>query len=107
METAIHTGSDSIFASYKKLQQRPEIKKEISKSDRLASLSTSDDWKALQEVIDAHIQQLTDLRSVSPEDTVEAVGFRYLASQIAIEHLKEIRNLPDRVNKQLKQKDGK
>jgi len=98
-QEAIHAGSDAIFASYHKMRERPEVKQVISKRERLARLANSHNWKAVKEVIDEYIQVLKELRSITPSDTVEAVGFRFLASQIAIEYLEDIRDLPERARK--------
>lgn len=105
-EQAIHAGSDAIFASFKKLQEKPVIKKEISHREKLARLAGSDDWKAVIEVIDRYILQLEALPLNTENETVEAVGFRYLASRVTIDYLKDIRDLPERTKKALKKDEA-
>jgi len=101
-EEAIHAGSDAIFASYRKLQEKPQIKREKSRQERVSNLDKSDSWKAISETIDIYIQSLKDLRGITSNDTVEAVGFRFLASQLAIEYLENVKELPSRAAKALK-----
>mgnify|MGYP000850948335 CR=1 FL=1 len=93
-EGAIVPGSDAIFASYKKLKDVPVIKHKATQSERLARLANSSNWKAMVEVIDSYILYLKELRSITEKDSVEAVGFRFLASQVAIEYLEKIKNGP-------------
>lgn len=102
-ETAIAPGSDAIFASYKKVLKRPEVKAKLTQKDRLARLASSSSWKEVVKIIDKYIEHLTELRSIDPKDTVEAVGFRFLASQVAIEYLRSIKSIPERAKKTIKE----
>lgn len=102
IETAIHAGSDSLFASYQKLQEKPVIKQEITKRQRLARLAASDDFQAFAEVIDLHIDHLTRLSAITPTDTMETGYLRTLACQLAIEKLKDLKELPERAKKEQK-----
>lgn len=104
-ESAIAPGSDAIFASYKKLKDVPIVKHKVTQSERLARLATSSNWKALVEVIDDYILHLTELRSITENDSVESVGFRFLASQVAIDYLKRIKETPLRAKKTLTKDD--
>ncbi|MBI5954451.1 MAG: hypothetical protein HY865_22570 [Chloroflexi bacterium] len=86
----------SVFESFQKLVEKPVIKKEITKQSKIASLSSSDGFKALQEVIDQYIEGLRNLPVDPNKDSVESIGFRYLASQVTIEYLKDLRDMPRR-----------
>jgi hypothetical protein len=105
-EEAILPGNISIFSSYRKMQERPEVKQKKSESEKIARLDRSESFRALRDVIDRRIADLRELRSITPNDSVEAVGFRYLASQIAIEYLEEIRDLPARKRKFLEKHEN-
>lgn len=106
METAIHSGADAIFTSHKKLQERPQIKQSTQQQERLARLSNSDDFKALVKVIDGYIDKLKIAPALSKDDTVEAIGYRYLASSLAIEFLEEIKSYPERQAKLISKKNN-
>lgn len=95
----------SVFESFDKLTKRPEIKKQVTKQGKIASLANSDSWKALQEVIDDYIKSIENINIDPVKDTVEAVGFRYLASRATIEYLRDIRNLPERYKALLKDEE--
>lgn len=88
--------SSAIFDTYKKLTEKPVVKKEITKQDRIASLANSDSFKELQQVIDMWIESLKNIPIDPQKDTVESVGFRYLASDVTINYLQDLRDMPDR-----------
>lgn len=98
-EQAIHAGSDAIFASYHKMQERPEVQHKISEREKLARLANNENFRILKKIIDQRIQELTELTSINQGDTVESVGFRFLAAKIAKEYLEEIRDLPEKYRK--------
>jgi hypothetical protein len=86
----------AVFESFQKLTERPVIKKEITKQSKIASLANSTAFKELQkEVIDTWIEDLRNIPVDPKTDTVETVGFRYLASQVTIEYLTRLRNMPE------------
>ena len=88
--------SGSIIDTYQKLTEKPVIKKEITSRDRIASLANSDSFKEFIKEIDERIEFLSNIPIDPIADTPESVGFRYLASRIAIENLTDLRNLPER-----------
>ncbi len=89
----------AVFDSFKKLVERPSVKQEITKQKKIASLAGSDSFKALKEVIDYFIADLRNIPVDPKKDTVESVGFRYLVSQVTIEYLTDIRDMPERYKK--------
>lgn len=94
-EQAIHSGSDAIFASYRKVQERPEIKHKLNEKEKIARLFNSDSFRELKKVIDKRIEELSELAGITPGDTVESIGFRFLVAQTVKEYLKEIRDYPE------------
>lgn len=87
---------NSILESFQRLTERPVIKKQTTTQSKIANLADSDSFKALQEVIDVWIQELQSIPINPKTDTPESIGFRYMASQVAIEYLKDVKNLPKR-----------
>lgn len=104
-EQAIHAGSDTIFASYHKLQERPEVRHKVNEREKIARLANNDNFKELKKVIDRRIQELTELTDIGPGDTVESIGFRFIAAKIAKEYLEEIRDLPEKYKRFTTKKD--
>ena len=94
-EQAIHSGSDAIFASYRKVQERPEIKHKKKEKEKIARLANSDSFRELKKIIDKRMEDLTELTGITPGDTVESIGFRFLVAQTVKEYLKEIRDYPE------------
>lgn len=92
----------AVFETFEKLTERPVIKKVTTSQTQIASLVNSDGFKALQEIIDRSITSLKDIPVDPKTDTPESVGFRYLASRVAIEYLQELRDLPQRQAELLK-----
>jgi hypothetical protein len=88
--------SGSIIDTFKKLTEKKAIKKEITNRDKIASLANSDSFSALVDDINEKIEALRNIPINPLTDTPESVGFRYLASQVTIEYLTEIRDLPER-----------
>jgi len=93
METAIHADT-SVLNAFNSIKSA-KVGHSNTLNDSLKRLSGDDGFKALQRVIDGHIKQLEEMQgAVEPSDSVEAIGFKFLACRIAIERLKVIRNLP-------------
>lgn len=90
METAIHS---DVLQAFGELKKRPEIKHKESDADQVAMLAKDEGFQALQRVIDKQIENLEQMKMGVPE-SLEAVGFRFLACQIAAEQLRYIRDLP-------------
>jgi UDP-N-acetylglucosamine:LPS N-acetylglucosamine transferase len=93
----------AVFETYKKLTDLPVIKQETTRQSKIATLASSDGFKAVQEMIDQWINDLRNIPIDPQKDTVESVGFRYMASKVTIEYLESIRNMPERykeINKQ-------
>ena len=96
----------AVIDSFQKLVECPVIKEQSNKQEKISSLANSDGFSALQEVIDSFIKDLKDIPIDPKKDDVNSIGFRYLASRVAIEYLESIRDMPDRFAKILK-KDEK
>lgn len=97
METAIHADK-SVLSAFEKLKAKPEIQHSQNETDQLKLLAKDEGFKALQVVIDRQIDQLNEMR-LKDNEGLEAIGFRFLACQVAIEQLRFIRNLPEALAK--------
>lgn len=95
--SAIPAGS--VLDSFQKLTERPVIKQEATRQTKIASLANADGFTALQEVIDQWIKDLEQLPIDPLKDDVTSVGFRYLASRVTIDYLKDLRDMPERYRK--------
>lgn len=106
-ENAIQPGADAIFASYTALKEKPVIKQKVTQKEKLARLADYEGWKEMEAVIQGHIDGLKNL-PINPEtDTVESIGFRYLASDIAIGYLQDILEQPQRAKAIQAKKENK
>lgn len=96
METVVPT---KVFTTYKKLKE--VTPKELNRDDQnLALLSDTAGWSVLKGIIESQIESLNALNgAISPEDTVEAVGFKFLAANIASYHLQSIINIVEATRK--------
>lgn len=86
----------AVLDTFQKVIESKVIKEEMTSQKQIASLANSDGFKALQEVIDRYISLLQNIPIDPKTDSPESIGFRYLASRVAIEYLQEVRDLPDR-----------
>lgn len=93
METAIHADA-SVLKSFETLKKKPQINHQKTDADNIKLLSGDNGFKALQSVIDKQIESLMEMK-LSGGESLESVGFRFLACQVAIEQLRYVRNLPD------------
>jgi len=67
-------------------------------------------WEALKELIDKRINALERLFTINSEtDTPESIGYRYMALQNVIQHLKSIKEFPEHLleAKKLHEQRGK
>jgi len=99
--------SGAVLDSFSKLIEKPVIKKQSAIQDKIANLVNSDNWKAMQEVIDQWIESLSNIPVNPNEDSVESVGFRYLASKVTVEYLTDLKNMPQRFTDMKKQAEEK
>ncbi len=97
METAVP--SSDIIRTFKKIEETVlPAEKVAEKSDAQIGLLAQDPrWMAFQEVIDGMITSLEAVENIEVNDSVEAVGFKFLVSRLAAAQLKAIRNLPDAI----------
>jgi len=93
METAIHADS-SVFKAFERIKSA-KVGQSNEINEDLKRLAGDQGFKTLQTVIDAHIKALEGLQGmVDKGDSVESIGFKYLACQVAVERLRIIRDLP-------------
>lgn len=98
MENAIPPGNQ-VFKIFKKIQEtRTEVKTAEIRDASIGSLSTDPRWLAFKKEIEERIESLRTMEgAIDPHDTVEAVGFRFLAVSLAIAELRAIAERPDAI----------
>lgn len=96
----------AVMESFQRLTESAVVKRETTKQSKIASLVNSDGFKAVQEVINQMIDDLRDIPIDPKTDTPDSIGFRYLASKIAIEYLTSVRDMPERQSTLLKSSDN-
>jgi len=81
---------------------KPEVEAAKDDQDFIIGLMDDPRWKALKKIIDQRIEflkQLIDPLSgeviIDKDDTVEAVGFKFLIASTVIKYLEEVKNYPD------------
>lgn len=87
---------NNVFESLQKLVDKPVIKKSTDRQSKIASLANNDGYKALCEVIDMWVESLRNIPIDPKTDDVTSVGFRYLASQVTIDYLEDLKQMPER-----------
>lgn len=93
METAIHADS-SVLTAFNQIKQT-KVSQSNEQNEDLKRLSGDRGFKTLQKVLDAHIEALQKMQGmIDKSDSVESIGFKYLACQVAVERLRIIRDLP-------------
>ena len=97
MNEAVPPASPGVVRTYKKIVSEQSVVGVSKEQDALiASLSGDLRWKALSEHIEGLIDSLTRMESVIDDrDTVENIGFKFLACRTTIAYLRGVLNLPD------------
>jgi hypothetical protein len=89
----------------RQLEELPMDQVEDDKQKLISDLTGDIRWEALKESISVDITNLETLSGmVDGEYSVEEVGYRFLASRLAIYHLKKILILPEALAEALKHK---
>jgi hypothetical protein len=96
---AIPISKSGIFAAIQDLKEsREEESEEIKKEKKIAGLATTEGWQELKKIIEARIESVLSFgREVNPELSVEAIGFKYIASSLIAEELRNIINIVEQV----------
>lgn len=86
MNDILYSRASDLLEEYK-----PQEKEEVSESDEeaLYVLAQTSGWRVLKELITLHLDQLNSL-NIRKNDSVEAVGYKYLASATAKTYLQSI-----------------
>lgn len=93
METAVP--SQAVLRTFKKIQEvQTEEQKSVTEDGKITGLLGDDRWTAFQEEITRRIAVLSAMNGVEPTDTVESIGFRFLAVSLAVTQLKWVLDLP-------------
>jgi hypothetical protein len=96
---AVPISKSGLFSTVQDLKaSREEESEEIKKEKRIAGLATTEGWQELKKVIEARIESVLSFgREVNPELSVEAIGFKYIASSLIVDELKNIINIVEQV----------
>lgn len=91
-ESAIPISQSSFFKAMSDIKEvKPEPEVVESTEGLIRTLRNTTMWSALRERIESQIHALRCLQGmIDPSLTVEAVGFRFLACSLAIEHLQTV-----------------
>lgn len=85
-----------IFRTYKALREVKSDEEDIIKKDgKIAELAEDDRFLKFKELVEERMRTLKAMEGmIDPKDTVESVGFRYLAVSVAVAQLKEMIEMP-------------
>ena len=85
-----------IFKAYNVLRKvKSAIEESTDNESSIAGIELDPRWKTICEVIQGRIDALSRMDGmIDDTDTVETVGFRFLAARIAIAQLSDILSLP-------------
>jgi len=93
------------------VEEKSDFDKTKDEQEQIATLLADPRWKLIEKMIDQRIdflKQMIDPLSggeiISGDETVEAVGFKYLIVSAIVKYLNEIKNLPKTLNEQQQQK---
>lgn len=98
-----------IFRTYKALKDvRSDEEENIKKKDsRIAELAEDERFIQFTELVKERIRALETMQNlIDPKDTVESVGFRFLAVSVAVAQLKDMISVPSALLETFKA-DGK
>lgn len=80
-----------------------EDEKELKKDSAIAELAGDPRFEAYKRVIESRIRALEVLLEEERDgDTVETLGFKFLATRVAIKHLNEMLHMPEAIGEALK-----
>lgn len=88
METAIPTQHPA--SVYKKLQPESVTSTSDKRDIDLYEMAGTEGWKQLKEVIEGYIASLDRGMMIDPQDTVEALGVKFIATSLVKEYLRKI-----------------
>lgn len=90
METPVPIRGSDLLKVVKEAQPK-QIDPELQREQFVASLSDHNGWVVMKEYIESEMERLKALGgTVDPQMTVEQIGFKYLAIQLALEHLQNV-----------------
>ena len=86
-----------IFRTCKALKDvKSDVEENIKKKDgKIAELAEDDRYIQFVELVEERIRALETMQNlIDPKDTVESVGFRFLAVSVAVSQLREMISVP-------------
>lgn len=95
METAVPV-NNPIFKTFKTIKEvKNDEEKHVDDYEMIGQLVGDPRFETFKKVIEKRIEAIEALEnSIDQKDTVESVGFRFLASRAVISHLGQMINLP-------------
>lgn len=107
-DEGVRIETNRLFAAFQSLKDAQKEEKEVLPeiTKKLANLQTEPGWEELKKIIENQIVRLKELsEAVESGMTVEEVGFRFLASRVAISYLENIISLVENSAKNVRQRE--
>lgn len=73
--------------------QPKEVKRSEQRDYIFADLARTEGWRRLKEIIEGYVENLEENVNVQSGDSVQTVGFKYLAMLTAKDHLQSLVDL--------------
>jgi len=96
--TAIPINKTAVLGAIKRIQTIPKEDKENQELKSLQILSRSKGWKNLKKTIEMEIERLDQVNNIDEGDTIETIGIKFVASQLAKEKLEWVINSVNATN---------
>jgi hypothetical protein len=111
VETAIPISKESVISSLKKIEEMAKVEDTEEKRDKsIASLANTPGWQELKKTVESRITELNELsNAIEGNESVETIGFKFLAAKAAVAHLQAIINLvegSEQYVREAKREDG-
>lgn len=91
----------SVLKVYRKISTVTESESDVQDKEekKIANLVGNTDFDELKKVADARVKVLESMQeAIDENDSVETVGFKYLAIRTCISQIKSLFNLPEILN---------
>ena len=90
--SAIPISKTALLSVISKIEKEPEESSELRHDKSIASLAGEPGWQALKQTIESEIKRMSEISdSFDPNiDTVESVGFKFLATSLVRHKLQGI-----------------
>lgn len=79
-----------------------QVTADKARDEALSLLATTVGWKELKKIIELYIESLDSL-NIADTDTVETVGYKYLASKTAKTYLQSVIEIVEQTNESIRE----